>query len=72
MNAKAAGKAAIHCAAVAGNIPMLKAVLEFSPNLEIEVYIACYLLKHHTTLYYNAFPIKDEDGDRPLHLCAYR
>ena len=29
-------------------------------------------MKHHITLYYDAFPIKDEDGDRPLHLCAYR
>ena len=37
MNAKAAGKAAIHCASVAGNMPMLKAILEFSPDLEIEV-----------------------------------
>jgi hypothetical protein len=33
-----AGKAAIHCGAVAGNIPMLKAILEFNPNLEIEVH----------------------------------
>ena len=37
VNAKAAGKAAIHCASVAGNIPMLKAILEFNPNLEVEV-----------------------------------
>ena len=57
MNAKAAGKAAIHCAAVAGNIPMLKAILEFNPNLEIEVHIALKskILKHHITSYYDAF-----------------
>ena len=40
VNAKAAGKAAIHCASVAGNIPMLKAILEFKPDLEIEVWTA--------------------------------
>ncbi|XP_019848978.1 PREDICTED: E3 ubiquitin-protein ligase MIB2-like [Amphimedon queenslandica] len=49
VNAKAAGKAALHCAAVAGHIEIIKCLLEFKANLEIE----------------------DEDGDRPLHLCAY-
>ena len=37
VNVKAAGKAAIHCAAVAGNIDVIKCLMEFSPNLEIEV-----------------------------------
>ena len=39
VNVKAAGKAAIHCAAVAGNTDVIKCLLEFSPNLEIEVCI---------------------------------
>ena len=39
MNAKASGKAGLHCASVAGNIPVMKALLEFNPDLEIEV---CY------------------------------
>lgn len=34
----AAGKAALHCAAVGGNIEVIKTLLEFQPNLEIEVY----------------------------------
>lgn len=37
VNAKAAGKAALHCAAIGGNIEVLKTLLEFHPNLEIEV-----------------------------------
>ena len=37
VNAKTQGKAALHCAAVAGNIPVLKAILDFNPDLEIEV-----------------------------------
>eukprot|EP00731_Ephydatia_muelleri_P014626 Em0008g346a len=36
VNAKAAGKAALHCAAIGGNIEVLKTLLEFHPNLEIE------------------------------------
>lgn len=52
MNAKAAGKAAIHCAAVAGNIPMLKAILEFNPNLEIEVSHAGIRLRGNIIIIY--------------------
>ena len=37
VNAITQGKAALHCASVAGNIPVLKAILEFNPDLEIEV-----------------------------------
>ena len=37
VNSKAAGKAAIHCAAVAGNVPVIKVLLEFKANLEVEV-----------------------------------
>ena len=37
MNAKAAGRAAIHCAAMAGNVAVLKVLLEFGGNLEVEV-----------------------------------
>ena len=37
VNAKAGGKAAIHCACAQGNLDVLKCLLEFSPNLEIEV-----------------------------------
>lgn len=36
VNAKAAGKAAIHCAAVAGNIAVLKVLLEFKADVEIK------------------------------------
>ncbi|XP_064385425.1 ankyrin repeat and SOCS box protein 10-like isoform X2 [Halichondria panicea] len=50
VNTKAAGKAAIHCACAAGNVDVLKVIMEFAPNVEVG----------------------DEDGDRPLHLCAYR
>ena len=37
VNSKAAGKAAIHCAAVAGNVPVIKVLLEFKASLEVEV-----------------------------------
>ena len=37
VNSKAAGKAAIHCASVAGNLDIIKCLLEFSPDLEIKV-----------------------------------
>ena len=43
VNAKAAGKAAVHCAAVSGNISMLKAIMEFNPDLEIEVYFGNFI-----------------------------
>ena len=45
VNAKAGGKAALHCAAVTGNIPVLKALLEFNPNLEIEAREIITLMK---------------------------
>ena len=38
MNAKASGKAALHCASVAGDLAVVKAILEFNPDLEIEVF----------------------------------
>ena len=34
MNTKAAGKAAIHCACAAGNVDVLKVIMEFAPNVE--------------------------------------
>ena len=34
MNTKAAGKAAIHCAGAAGNVDVLKVIMEFAPNVE--------------------------------------
>ena len=37
MNAKASGKAALHCATVAGDLAVIKAILDFNPDLEIEV-----------------------------------
>ena len=37
VNTKAAGKSALHCASVAGNTAILKCLLEFNPDLEIEV-----------------------------------
>jgi len=37
VNSKAAGKAAIHCATVAGNVPVIKVLLEFNADLEVEV-----------------------------------
>ncbi len=37
MNTKAAGKAALHCASVGGHVDVVKAILEFSPDLEVEV-----------------------------------
>ena len=37
VNTKAAGKAAIHCASVAGNMTVLKCLLEFDADLEVEV-----------------------------------
>ena len=37
VNTKAAGKAALHCAAAGGNIDVIKTLLEFHPDLEIEV-----------------------------------
>ena len=50
MNAKAAGKAAIHCAAVAGNVAVLKVIMEFNPDLEIEVSDAVYASSQLQTL----------------------
>ena len=38
MNTKASGKAALHCASVAGDLAVVKAILEFNPDLEIEVF----------------------------------
>lgn len=38
MNAKASGKAALHCASVAGDLAVVKTILEFNPDLEIEVF----------------------------------
>ena len=43
VNAKAVGKAAIHCAAVAGHMNVLKAILEFNPDLEIQVRNFCMM-----------------------------
>jgi len=37
VNNKAAGKTALHCASVSGNVDMVKLVLEFSPDLEVAV-----------------------------------
>ena len=37
MNTKASGKAALHCATVAGDLTVVKAILDFNPDLEIEV-----------------------------------
>ena len=37
VNAKAAGKTALHCASVGGHLEVVKAVMEFSPDLEVEV-----------------------------------
>lgn len=37
VNTKAAGKAAIHCASVAGNMTVIKCLLEFHADVEIEV-----------------------------------
>ena len=37
MNAKASGKAALHCSTVAGDLAVVKAILDFNPDLEIEV-----------------------------------
>ena len=39
VNAKAVGKAALHCATAAGDVALVRAILEFNPDLEIEV---CY------------------------------
>lgn len=61
----AAGKAALHCAAVAGNTDIIKCLLEFNPNLEIEVGCLSHMTSH------DYFYKQDDDGDKPLHLCAY-
>ncbi len=37
VNTKAAGKAAIHCACAAGNVDVLKVIMEFAPNVEVGV-----------------------------------
>ena len=37
VNTKAAGKSAMHCAAAGGHLNVMKCLLEFSPNLEIQV-----------------------------------
>lgn len=49
VNAKAAGKAAIHCASAAGNVDVIKCLLEFSPDLEVEVRININYTFVHTT-----------------------
>ncbi len=46
VNTKAAGKAAIHCACAAGNVDVLKVIMEFAPNsmciiLASAVYTTC-------------------------------
>lgn len=51
MNAKAAGKAAIHCACAAGNVDVLKVIMEFNPDVEVGVCIAMAL--HGTPLSLN-------------------
>ena len=37
VDAKAAGKTAIHCAAVGGHVEVMKVLLEYKPDLEVEV-----------------------------------
>lgn len=43
VDAKAAGKAAIHCACAQGNVDVVKCLLEFSPDLEIKVYMYTFV-----------------------------
>ena len=45
MNAKFEGKAAIHCAAIAGKFPVMKVLVEFSANIELKV--CCNKLNKH-------------------------
>ncbi len=49
MNTKAAGKAAIHCASVSGNMAVLKCLLEFDADLEVEVISATVSCDCHMT-----------------------
>ena len=72
MNTKASGKAALHCASVSGDIPVMKAILEFNPDLEIEVHVCTQTWTGHLNHGFGHYHLQDEDGDRPLHLCAYR
>jgi E3 ubiquitin-protein ligase mind-bomb len=45
VNHKASNKTALHCAASSGNIPIIKCLLEFKANLEVEVSdIACFVM----------------------------
>ena len=37
VNTKAVGKTAMHCASVGGHVEVVKALLEFNPDLEVEV-----------------------------------
>ena len=71
VNTKAAGKAAVHCAAVAGNIPVLKCLLEYEADLEIEVIKIVWWSFIMTCSCFSLSFSQDEDGDKPLHLCAF-
>lgn len=50
VNAQVFGKAPIHCAAAAGRVSVLKMLLEFQANLEIEVSYMI-LLRLQSSLY---------------------
>ena len=78
VNAKVHGKSALHIAIAEGYIHVLKTLLQYRPNLDIEVcvslsigmrvfeqYLCCYIF---ILCFYL---LQDETGERPLHFCAH-
>ena len=49
VNAKFCGKTALHCAAAAGKVSVMKMLFEFQADVEIEVKAVCNTL--HKSLY---------------------
>ena len=62
MNTKAAGKAAIHCASVSGNMTILNCLLEFNANLEVEVISVSVSCDYHMTSYIVEYRMKMVTG----------
>ena len=77
MDAKFSGKTALHCAAAAGKMNVVEALIELGANLECEVRIIhMYVFLNYVALitYVQTIVvfIQDEVGYRPLHHCANR
>ena len=64
------GRAAIHEACREGFISVLKALLEYNPDLDIMVCMIIPLLQK--VLQCNAICTQNGNGLKPIHVCAYR